>query len=74
MMRVPLKGLGESKLERLVWLSDKSQELIPEMRGSILEGKMMDFIFCCIITRAAFGVHLLLSPPFLMVILITGFE
>jgi len=37
---VPLKELGEAELERLVhaWLTEESRELIPETRGSVLEG------------------------------------
>ena len=40
MEEVPLIELGEAELERLysAWLTDGSRELIPETRGSILEG------------------------------------
>jgi len=40
MEEVPLKGLGESELERLVraWLTERSRELIPDTRRSVLEG------------------------------------
>jgi len=38
MEEVPFIGLGESELEISAWLTKKSSELIPEMRGSILEG------------------------------------
>ena len=39
MEEVPLKELGETELERLVrgW-RERSRELIPETRGSMLEG------------------------------------
>jgi len=36
---VPLKELGEAKIEKIsAWLTEGSRELIPETRGSILEG------------------------------------
>ena len=35
---VPLKELGEAELERLAALTEEGRELIPETRGSILEG------------------------------------
>jgi len=40
MEEVPLIRLGESELERLVsaWLTERSRKLIPETRGSIVEG------------------------------------
>ena len=38
MEQVPLIQLVEAELERLVWLTEGSRELIPETRGSILEG------------------------------------
>jgi len=38
MKEVPLKELGESELEISAWLTERSRELIPETRGSILEG------------------------------------
>jgi len=38
MGEVPLVGLqGESELEISAWLTERSRELIPETRGSILE-------------------------------------
>jgi len=48
---VPLVGLGESELERLLggcW--ERSQKLIPETSGSILEGTIMKLLL--IITDA----------------------
>jgi len=36
MEEVPLKELGESKLEN-AWLMDRSRDLMTETRGSILE-------------------------------------
>jgi len=39
MEEVPLKELGKSELGEIsAWLTEGSRELIPEMRGSILEG------------------------------------
>ena len=39
MEEMPLKEMGEAELERLVWgLMEGGRELIPETRGSILEG------------------------------------
>jgi len=37
MEEVPFIGLGESEMDG-AWLTDGSRELIPETRGSILEG------------------------------------
>jgi len=38
MEEVPLKELGDAKVERLVrgWLTEGSRELVPETTGSIL--------------------------------------
>jgi len=38
MEEVTLTGLGKSELEISAWLTDRSQELIPETRGNILQG------------------------------------
>ena len=38
MEEMPLKELGEAELERLAGLTEEGRELIPETRGSILEG------------------------------------
>ena len=38
MEEMPLKEMGEAELERLVRVDGSGRELIPEMRGSILEG------------------------------------
>jgi len=38
MEEVPLKQLGDAEMEISAWLTDGSQELIPETSGSILEG------------------------------------
>ena len=38
MEEMPLKELGEAELERLVRVDGGGRELIPETRGSILEG------------------------------------
>jgi len=39
MEEMPLIGLGELEIgEASVWLTEGSRELIPETRGSILEG------------------------------------
>ena len=35
---VPLKELGDSKVEISAWLTKGSRKLVPETRGSILEG------------------------------------
>ena len=36
--KVPLKELGDAKWEISAWLTEGSRELVPETRGSILEG------------------------------------
>jgi len=39
MEEVPLKELGDAKVERYsAWLTKGSRKLVPETRGSILEG------------------------------------
>ena len=38
MEKVPLKELGDAKSEISAWLTEGSRELVPETRGSILEG------------------------------------
>jgi len=38
MEEMPLHELGDAELEISVWLTKGSRELIPETRGSILEG------------------------------------
>jgi len=38
MEEVPLMGLGERIGEISAWLMERSRELIPETRGSIMEG------------------------------------
>ena len=38
MEEMPLKELGDSKLEICAWLTEGSRKLVPEKRGSILEG------------------------------------
>ena len=35
---VPLKELGDAKVEISAWLTEGSRKLVPEKRGSILEG------------------------------------
>ena len=37
MEEVPLKELGDAKVEISAWLTDGSRELVPETRGSIME-------------------------------------
>ena len=38
MDEVPLKELGDAKVEISAWLTEGSRKLVPESRGSILEG------------------------------------
>ena len=46
MEEVPLIGLAESEMEIIIaWMTDRSRELIPETRRSILEGNA-DAVIC----------------------------